>query len=116
MCIRDRYVPVKTFELVGLCMLLFVRAEILDRISHFDFHILKLGVGGQLGNKGALAVRFNLDDSTLGFINCHLEAGGGKLQERLSQFTQIHTKAFQMEGIGRQKSCLLYTSPSPRDS
>ena len=40
-----------------------------------DHDILKLGVGGSLGNKGALIVRINLDDSSFAFVNCHLEAG-----------------------------------------
>jgi hypothetical protein len=36
---------------------------------------VKTGFAGQSGNKGAVALRFNFDDSSLVFLNCHLTSG-----------------------------------------
>lgn len=36
---------------------------------------VKTGFGGNSGNKGSVAIRFNFDDSSLSFINCHLASG-----------------------------------------
>ena len=36
---------------------------------------VKTGFGGNSGNKGAVTLRFNFDDSSLVFLNCHLSSG-----------------------------------------
>eukprot|EP01016_Furgasonia_blochmanni_P042778 TRINITY_DN5705_c0_g1_i13.p1 TRINITY_DN5705_c0_g1~~TRINITY_DN5705_c0_g1_i13.p1 ORF type:complete len:510 (-),score=81.94 TRINITY_DN5705_c0_g1_i13:289-1818(-) len=101
------YHLLQQLNLVGLMMVVFVRGDLHDRISHVETDIVKMGVGGNLGNKGALILRFNVDNTSVAFINCHLEAGAKKLNDRLQQIVQIHTKAFQDEGVGKQKSYLL---------
>jgi hypothetical protein len=51
-------------------------------------------MGGNLGNKGAVLVKFCVDDSPLCFICAHLEAGQKNLPERLQMISDIHIKAF----------------------
>jgi len=41
------------------------------------------------GNKGALIVRFVLDDTSLCFINCHLAAGQSQTKDRNTDITTI---------------------------
>jgi hypothetical protein len=46
-------------------------------------------MGGLHGNKGAVAVRFQVDDSSLCFINCHLAAGQSQANARNSDVAEI---------------------------
>lgn len=55
---------------------------------------VKTGFGGQSGNKGAVAVRFNFDDSSLAFINCHLSSGQKNISERVDDLREIYRKSF----------------------
>ncbi len=56
-------------------MIIFIKAELIDRVFNIDCDVVKLGAGGQLGNKGALIITFKFDDTSFAFTNCHLEAG-----------------------------------------
>ncbi len=64
-----------TAPLVGLFTCIFVKADLRERISNLSSAEVKRGMGGLHGNKGAIVVRFMVDDTSLCFINCHLAAG-----------------------------------------
>ena len=51
-------------------------------------------MNGILGNKGGVIVKFNIDDSQLSIINCHLTSGNSSLSDRLRDINDIHEKAF----------------------
>lgn len=44
---------------------------------------VKVGMGGFAANKGSVAVRFKIDQTTFAFLNCHLTAGEGKIYKRV---------------------------------
>jgi Endonuclease/Exonuclease/phosphatase family len=69
------YTLLHTANLIGLFTCVFVKSSIRSRIQDVHAAQVKLGMGGLHGNKGALIVRFLLDDSSVCFINCHLAAG-----------------------------------------
>ncbi|THC89260.1 hypothetical protein EYZ11_011293 [Aspergillus tanneri] len=50
---------------------------------------VKRGMGGLHGNKGALILRFVLDDSSLCFVNCHLAAGQTQTAHRNNDIAAI---------------------------
>jgi hypothetical protein len=50
-----------------------------DSISNVIWSEIKTGFKGNLGNKGAVAISFKFNDSIITVLNCHLEAGEGKL-------------------------------------
>jgi len=77
-----RYVEIQTLNLVGLFQCVFVRQDERDNIRNLSATNVKCGMGGRLGNKGALITRFVLDDSSLCFINCHLAAGQSHTSHR----------------------------------
>ena len=52
---------------------------------------MKQGLGGKTGNKGAVVVRFNLDNTSIIVANWHLESGQKNITERLNQFKEITT-------------------------
>ncbi|KAE8440965.1 hypothetical protein EG329_006154 [Mollisiaceae sp. DMI_Dod_QoI] len=92
----DDYMPrdelyhlLHTASLVGLFTCIFVRASLRERIKSLSAAEVKRGMGGTLGNKGALVIRFLLDDTSLCFINCHLAAGQTQTKDRNADITAI---------------------------
>jgi hypothetical protein len=71
----QNYVLLHTANLVGLFTCVFVKASERANIRDVCAAEIKLGFSGRVGNKGALVVRFLIDDSSLCLINCHLAAG-----------------------------------------
>jgi len=64
-----------TKQLVGILMLVYVRREISPRISALATSSVGVGFGGWVANKGATAVRFELDDELpICFVVSHLSA------------------------------------------
>jgi hypothetical protein len=75
--------------LVGLFTCIFVKADLRDRIHNLSASEVKRGMGGLHGNKGAIAVRFDIDDSSLCFVNCHLAAGQSHASQRNNDIAAI---------------------------
>lgn len=53
---------------------------------------VKTGLGGAAGNKGAVAIRFVLYNSSLCFICAHFAAGQSGVKERNEDFTELCNK------------------------
>lgn len=76
------YYLLQTAHMVGLFTCIFVKADLRDRVRNVAVTEVKRGMGGLHGNKGAIAIRFMLDDSSLCFVNCHLAAGQSQAASR----------------------------------
>ncbi|POS83951.1 hypothetical protein EPUL_004061 [Erysiphe pulchra] len=92
----DDYMPrdelyhlLHTTSLVGLFTCVFVRAPLIDRIKSLTSAQVKRGLGGLHGNKGAIIVRFVVDDTSMCFVNCHLAAGQSGTKDRNADITAI---------------------------
>ncbi|KAI1391355.1 DNase I-like protein [Hypoxylon trugodes] len=92
----DDYMPadhlyhlLHTATLVGLFTCIFVKSTLRDRIRNIGTAEIKRGMGGLHGNKGAILVRFMVDDSSLCFINCHLAAGQSSASQRHNDIAAI---------------------------
>lgn len=85
----DLYQVLHTAPLVGLFLCVFVKASLRGRIRNVHGAEVKRGMGGLHGNKGAVAVRFQIDDSSLCFVNCHLAAGQTQTNARNSDVAEI---------------------------
>jgi len=70
----------------GCFIMLFVRSDSLANHSFKGFKSVKVktGVKGMAANKGAVALRFNFDDTSFMFMNCHLTSGQKKWRERIA--------------------------------
>lgn len=100
-------------QLVGLLLLVAARSSIASTISSVSTTSVGTGLFGYMGNKGAVATRFILGESTkLVFINCHLAAGSekGSLERRnwdaaqISQrtrFEHVQDEAGIIEDVGQ---------------
>ncbi|KAI9863567.1 MAG: hypothetical protein M1813_003590 [Trichoglossum hirsutum] len=69
-------------SLVGLFTCIFIKASLRKTIRDVRAAEVKRGLGGYHGNKGALIVRFVIDDSSICFVNCHLAAGQSQTTSR----------------------------------
>ncbi|KAI6093117.1 DNase I-like protein [Hypoxylon rubiginosum] len=92
----DDYMPadhlyhlLHTATLVGLFTCIFVKSTIHTRIRNISSAEIKRGMGGLHGNKGAIIVRFMVDDTSLCFINCHLAAGQSGASQRHNDIAAI---------------------------
>ncbi|KAF2746017.1 DNase I-like protein [Sporormia fimetaria CBS 119925] len=97
---NDRYDLLHTADMVGLFSCVFVRSSERIRIRDVSAAQVKLGMGGLHGNKGALIVRFFMDDSSLCFINCHLAAGQTQTVHRNNDVATI----MEAEALPRNRS------------
>ncbi|KAF2497216.1 DNase I-like protein [Lophium mytilinum] len=85
----EPYFLLHTANLVGLFTCVFVKASMRQSIRDVSAAQVKLGMGGLHGNKGALIVRFVIDDSSICFINCHLAAGQTQTMHRNNDIAAI---------------------------
>lgn len=98
----DKYIVVHKEILVGILLIIFIKEHLRDRLNNLDVDVVKTGLAGTLGNKGAVVMKFNIDDSSLCFINCHMEAGGKQNNVRLANLIDFHQKAFQQGALGKR--------------
>ncbi|KAI9664263.1 MAG: hypothetical protein M1831_002442 [Alyxoria varia] len=85
----DPYALLHSASLVGLFTCVFVKASLRPRIREVYATEVKTGMGGLHGNKGALVVRFILDDTSVCFVNCHLAAGQAQTVNRNQDVASI---------------------------
>ncbi|KAI1499581.1 type II inositol-1,4,5-trisphosphate 5-phosphatase [Biscogniauxia marginata] len=70
------YTLVACQQLVGLLLLIYASPEVAPTISNESTVAVGTGILGYMGNKGAIASRLILGETTrLAFINCHLASG-----------------------------------------
>ncbi|KAF7713996.1 Uncharacterized protein PECH_006146 [Penicillium ucsense] len=89
MPLEESYVLLHTSNMVGLFTCVFVKHKERHNISKINASEVKRGMGGLHGNKGALILRFVLDDSSLCFVNCHLAAGQTQTAHRNNDIAAI---------------------------
>lgn len=85
----DLYHLLHTAPMVGLFTCVFVKSSLRDRIRNLSGAEVKRGMGGLHGNKGAVAVRFRIDDTSICLVNCHLAAGQTQANARHSDIAAI---------------------------
>ncbi|KAL1974917.1 hypothetical protein VTN31DRAFT_5121 [Thermomyces dupontii] len=89
MPVEESYVLLHTANMVGLFTCVFIKEKERQRVRNIGSAEIKRGMGGLHGNKGALILRFVLDDSSLCFINCHLAAGQTQTANRNNDIAAI---------------------------
>jgi len=67
----------------GLLLMVFVREDHLNSVKRVHTVKIKTGTGGITANKGSTAIRFNYDDTSFLFLNCHLAHGENAMKKNL---------------------------------
>ena len=86
------YQQVAEQQLIGLFLIIYASADIAPTISSVSTTSVGTGLGGYMGNKGAVTARIVLGETTrMVFVNCHLTAGveKGNLERRNWDASQI---------------------------
>ncbi|TGZ64557.1 hypothetical protein CRM22_006317 [Opisthorchis felineus] len=86
---RDSYVLINSVQLVGICLFVFARARLATLFRDIASSSVKTGLGGATGNKGGVAVRFQLGSTSLCFVCSHFAAGQSAVRERNEDFHDI---------------------------
>lgn len=60
-------------------------------MRHVEVATKKTGLQGLSGNKGGVGIRFNLFDSTVCLMTCHLAAGHSNVTERNADYKTINS-------------------------
>jgi len=91
------YTKIQSKNMVGCMITMFVKSKLKSHVHNIEVDRIKTGFGGNVGNKGAVCIRFDIYDTSICAINAHLESGKSKVEIRNNQFIEIFKKAFVKE-------------------
>ncbi|RDW77073.1 hypothetical protein BP6252_05126 [Coleophoma cylindrospora] len=86
----DTYVLLRSGQLVGAALCIFVKSSVLQKIKNVEGSVKKTGMSGMAGNKGAVAIRMDYANTQICFVTAHLAAGFANYEERNRDYTTIH--------------------------
>lgn len=93
---EEDYVILRGGQLVGASLSLFVKKSVLPQIKNVEGVIKKTGLSGMAGNKGAVAIRLDFNNTSMCFVTAHLAAGFANYEERNRDYKTIsHGLRFQ---------------------
>ncbi|PSR92105.1 SacI homology domain-domain-containing protein [Coniella lustricola] len=85
----EKYVLLRSGQLVGAALCIFVRASVLPNIKNVEGSVKKTGLSGMAGNKGAVAIRLDYANTQICFVTAHLAAGFSNYDERNKDYATI---------------------------
>ncbi|KAF8977033.1 inositol polyphosphate 5-phosphatase [Entomortierella lignicola] len=122
--IGSSYVMLKTETMAALHIAVFIWKPIENLVSAVDSSTVATGIGGILGNKGAVAVSVYLGSTSFLFVNAHLTAHQTNTNARNSDYKriiselQLNDAPKNSPGLwyfkGDMKLRRHYNSPSPQ--
>eukprot|EP00727_Mastigamoeba_balamuthi_P006660 m51a1_g2614 putative type ii inositol -trisphosphate 5-phosphatase-like (1072) ;mRNA; r:512229-517451 len=83
------YVLLIMKQLVGMLLCVYIKREHLSKIGDVQSNLTAVGIMGMMGNKGGVAVRFDICDSTFCIVNSHLNAHGDNIMRRNQDYHDI---------------------------
>ncbi|XKL60981.1 hypothetical protein PGB90_008038 [Kerria lacca] len=86
------YVLLTYVQLVGVCLFIFIRSDMVPFIKDVAVDSVKTGLGGATGNKGGVAIRFVLHSTSFCFVCSHFAAGQSQVNERNADYSEITKK------------------------
>ncbi|PWY64722.1 SacI domain and endonuclease/exonuclease/phosphatase family protein [Aspergillus heteromorphus CBS 117.55] len=84
-----KYVLLRSGQLVGTALIVYVREDILHDIKNVEGSVKKTGLSGMAGNKGGCAIRFEYSSTRICFVTAHLAAGFANYDERNRDYETI---------------------------
>eukprot|EP01080_Neovahlkampfia_damariscottae_P000573 gene573-8083_t len=84
-----KYKRITCTQLVGLCLIVYVKKEHAGHVKHQRGSAVGCGALGSMGNKGGVALRFKFYESTFLFITAHLYPHMKGVEKRNKNFHTI---------------------------
>jgi hypothetical protein len=81
---------VNSISLAAIHMIVVIRKSLAPYVSNVKNNQLPLGFKGMMPNKGGICISFNIGNTRMMFINCHLEAHNEGLEGRNEQWNIIN--------------------------
>lgn len=85
----EKYTILREGNMVGVGLFIIVRNELKEYVTDVRVTTTPVGVLGVMGNKGAVACRLNIYDTSMCFISTHLASGQTQVEQRNSDYQQI---------------------------
>ncbi|CAF0762456.1 unnamed protein product [Adineta ricciae] len=89
---NDEYILLGNDQLVGVCLAIFIRRDLAPFVKNIAVDSVKTGMGGKIGNKGCVAIRLVLYNTSICFVCAHFTAGQSQVTERNSDYKSIMEK------------------------
>lgn len=91
---KSKVVLVKSMQLVGILLLIFITEEDLHNVQNIVTNETKIGFSGVAGNKGSVSVSLNYYDTSMCFVCCHMSADQKYFYQRVSDYKTISQTRF----------------------
>ncbi|CCF60266.1 hypothetical protein KAFR_0J02020 [Kazachstania africana CBS 2517] len=86
---ESKYLLLRVEQMSSLLILFFVKADKAKSVKCVEGASKKTGFGGMAGNKGAVAIRFDFEETSFCFVNTHLSAGATNIDDRRNDYESI---------------------------
>lgn len=87
---EEKYLVLRSGQLVGAALCIFVKSSVLGKIKNVEGSVKKTGMSGMAGNKGAVAIRLDYENTPICIVTAHLAAGFSNYDERNRDFATIN--------------------------
>lgn len=90
---KKSFVYLSSYDMVGIATFVFISAAMFNRVVDHEWYEIKTGFNNSLGNKGAIMLFMQIDNTFFTIGNCHLTAGESSSSERIQDIEYIHNDA-----------------------